>query len=337
MSDMKENLVARTLKKIAPKIGAKVILEPKWGRVGQIIFDSGRKRYFRSSTLDLNRMGASDIARDKDYAKFFMRRMGYPVIPGKAFCTEKWAAQIHSRESMAAAYAYACRLGWPVIVKPNSQSQGRCVFKVRTRREFEIAFNAASKLDSMILIETFVTGQDYRLVVLDGRVISAYERIPLSVTGDGRNSIRGLLRRKQQIFKLTGRDTVLKFDDRRIADKLKRQGLSLNSRLEENRVVYLLDNANLSSGGDSRDVTELVHPGFRKLAADVAKDMGLRLCGVDLMITGDIRKDPRDCGHWIIEINSAPGLDHYASIGKAQQKIVEKLYLEVLRAMDTDD
>lgn len=336
MLDMKENLVARTLKKIAPQIGAQVILEPKWGKVGQIIFESGRKRYFRYSTLDLNRMGASDIARDKDYAKFFMRRMGYPVITGRAFCAEKWAVQIGSHENMVAAYRYACRLGWPIIVKPNSKSQGRCVFKVQTRREFEIAFRAVSKIDTMILVETFVTGHDYRLVVLDGRVISAYERIPLAVVGDGKTSVRGLLQRKQRIFKQTGRDTVLKFDDRRIADKLSRQGLSFDSRLEKGRLVYLLDNANLSSGGDSLDVTEIVHPDFRRLAVSVTKDMGLRLCGVDLMIDGDITQPPKKGAYWIIEINSAPGLDHYATIGKAQQKIVEDLYLEVLKAMDTE-
>jgi D-alanine-D-alanine ligase-like ATP-grasp enzyme len=64
--------------------------------------------------------------------------------------------------------------------------------------------------------------------------------------------------------------------------------------------------------------------------------MGLRFCGVDLMIAGDISQAPRKGGYWIIEINSAPGLDHYATIGKAQQRIVEDLYLEVLKAMDTD-
>ena len=333
---MKEKLVARILKKIAPRIGAKIVLEPKWGIVGQITFKSGRRRYFRYSTLDLNRMGASDIARDKDYAKFFMKRMGYPVITGKAFCTEKWAAHIGSHESMAAAYAYARKLGWPVIVKPNSKSQGRCVFKVQTRRKFETAFKAASKMDAMILIETFIIGHDYRLVVLDGRVISAYERIPLSVTGDGKISVRGLLRRKQRLFKQIDRDTVLKFDDRRIADKLERQGLSLDSRLEKGQLIYLLDNANLSSGGDSCDVTEIVHPDFVKLAVNVTKDMGLRLCGVDLMIDGDVAEAPHRGAYWIIEINSAPGLDHYATIGKAQEKIVEDLYTEVLKAMDTD-
>ena len=333
---MKENLVARVLKKIAPRIGATVLLEPKWKKVGQINFESGRKRYFRYSTLDLNRMGASDIARDKDYAKFFMRTMGYPVIIGKAFCSKKWASQIGSNESMVDAYHYACKLGWPVIVKPNSSSQGRCVFKVHTRKEFEIAFRAISNIDSMIIVETFVKGQDYRLVVLDGRVISAYERIPLSVTGDGKSTISDLLTAKQRHFEKTGRDTVLKLDDRRIRSKLARQGLTFNSCLEKGRQVYLLDNANLSGGGDSKDVTATVHPEFQKIAIDVTKDMGLRLCGVDLMVNGDITKAPQKGAYWIIEINSAPGLDHYAAIGKEQNGIVEGLYLEVLKAMDTD-
>lgn len=188
----------------------------------------------------------------------------------------------------------------------------------------------------MILIEAFVTGHDFRLVVLDDRVISVYERIPLSVIGDGKTTVRGLLRKKQRVFKQTGRDTVIKFDDRRIADKLSRQGLSFDSRLGKDQLVYLLDNANLSSGGDSRDVTRAVHPDFQKLAVNVTRDMGLRLCGVDLMIAGDISQTPIKGQHWIIEINSAPGLDHYATIGKAQQKIVDDLYLEVLKAMDTD-
>ena len=333
----KEHLLARILQKVAPRIGARVFIEPVWGVVGQIVFKSGRRRYFRSSTIDLNRMGASEIARDKDYAKLFMARMGYPVIEGKAFCSPAWATAIHSRESAVAAYRYARKLGWPVIVKPNSKSQGRGVFKAHTRREFEAAFKAVSKIDHMVLVERFIAGRDYRLVVLDGGVISAYERMPLSVTGDGRTTVRGLLVRKQRYFERVGRDTVLRIGDRRIADKLRRQGLSLASRIEKGRTVYLLDNANLSSGGDSRDVTAAVHPSFRDLAARVTKDMGLRLCGVDLMVDGDISQAPRKGHHWIIEINSAPGLDHYATIGAAQQKIVEDLYLEVLRAMDTDE
>ena len=98
--------------------------------------------------------------------------------------------------------------------------------------------------------------------------------------------------------------------------------------------VFLLDNANLSTGGDSVDVTETVHPTFKKLAIALTRDMGLRMCGVDLMVNGDISRKPVRGTYWILEINSAPGLDHYAKIGRAQEKIVEDLYLKVLRHMD---
>ena len=331
---MKENLVARTLKKIAPRIGAKVILEPVWGKVGQIVFKSGRKRYFRHSTLDLNRVGASDIARDKDYAKFFMQRMGYPIIQGKAFCSKKWAAAIGSRQSEMAAYRYARRIGWPVIVKPNGSSQGRFVAKVESRRDFEAVFRAASRADNMILVERYTEGRDYRIVVLDDRVISAYERIPLSVIGDGKTFIRNLLVKRQSMFKRTGRDTVIKVDDSRIKRKLLRGGFSFDYSPEVGERVFLLDNANLSSGGDSVDVTQVISEGFKSLAVQLTRDMGLRLCGVDLITQTDIGKTPVPGKYWIIEINAAPGFDHYASIGKEQQVVVEDLYLQVLKAMD---
>ena len=80
------------------------------------------------------------------------------------------------------------------------------------------------------------------------------------------------------------------------------------------------------------DVTEMVHPIFKELAVKLTRDMGLRLCGVDLMIKGDISQSPQI--YWVLEINSAPGLDHYAKIGKAQEQIVESLYLEVLKHME---
>jgi len=88
----------------------------------------------------------------------------------------------------------------------------------------------------------------------------------------------------------------------------------------------------LSTGGDSVDVTTTVHPEFKKLAVKLTKDMGLRLCGVDLMISGDISEKPDK--FWVLEINSAPGLDHYVKIGTAREKIVENLYLEVLKHVE---
>jgi D-alanine-D-alanine ligase-like ATP-grasp enzyme len=325
-------LVGRLLKRIAPKIGATVLLEPRWNVVGQITFKSGRRRYFRTSTLDVNTMGASAIAKDKDYANFFMHRMGYPTVPGKAFFSPDWARLMDPKRDIDAAYRYAQKLGLPVIVKPNSGTRGVDVALVHTKKDFYRAMKAIFKKDDVALVQRQVTGKDYRIVVLANRIISAYERLPLSVVGDGRTTVAGLLKKKQKGFSRTDRDTVINIHDPRMADKLSRQGLFWRSVLRNSKRVYLLDNANLSSGGDAVDVTGTIHPGFRKIAIDLTRDMGLRLCGVDLMVDGDLGGKP--ARYWVLEINSAPGLDHYAEGGRHQATIVEDLYLEVLKRMD---
>jgi D-alanine-D-alanine ligase-like ATP-grasp enzyme len=203
--------------------------------------------------------------------------------------------------------------------------------KVYAKREFYRAMRFVFARDRVALVQTPLSGRDYRLVVLDRKVISAYERIPLNVVGDGRSTIRRLLAKKQKEFVATGRDTIIRAEDDRIAHNLKRQGLSMRSVLTRGERAYLLDNANLSSGGDAVDVTETIHAGFKKIAGRLTKDMGLRLCGVDLMVDGDITKKPS--AYWVLEVNAAPGLDHYVKTGKAQQKIVEDMYRKVLKAM----
>jgi len=327
-------LLGQVLQKIAPRIGAKVVMEPEWNIVGQIIFKSGRKRYFRYSSLDINRLGSSEIAKDKDYANFFMKRMGYPTIPGsKTFFSDRWANAIGALErKIGDAYRYAKKLGFPVIVKPNSGSQGIGVSLVHSKREFYRAMRFVFERDRVGLVQKVVSGKDYRLVVIDKKVISAYERVALNVIGDGKSTVLALLQKKQRNFIASSRDTQIKTNDPRIVEKLRHQGLSLQSVTERGSRVYLLDNANLSTGGDSVDVTEKIHPEFRQLAVRLTRDMGLRLCGVDLMVDGDISQKPDK--YWILEINSAPGLDHYAKSGKAQEKIVEDLYLEVLKSME---
>ncbi|MFA7286170.1 MAG: cyanophycin synthetase [Patescibacteria group bacterium] len=327
-------LLGQVLQKIAPRIGAKVVMEPEWNVVGQIIFKNGRKRYFRYSSLDLNSLGSSEVAKDKDYANFFMKRMGYKIIPhSKTFYRDDWGKAIgQPRRNIAAAHRHAQKIGFPVVVKPNSGSQGSGVSLAHNKQEFYRAVKAAFTNDRIVLVQPQVKGKDYRLVVLDKRVISAYEREPISVVGNGKATIMQLIKLKQQEFILAGRDTQLRPHDPRIKEKLKRDGLTFRSIVPRGERIYLLNNANLSTGGDSVDVTAIVHPSFKKLAVQLTKDMGLRLCGVDLMVRGDITQKPNE--YWILEINSAPGLDHYVQTGKAQEKIVEALYLEVLKSME---
>ncbi len=324
-------ILGTILQKIAPRIGARVIIEPRWKIVGQITFKNGRRRYFRYSSLDLNPLGASEIAKDKDYANFFMKRMGYPTVHGEAFFSDEWAKAIGSKKTIDVAFRFAKKIGFPVIVKPNSGSQGSNVSFVHSKKEFYRALRTVFRRDRVALVQKRIIGKDFRIVVLEKQVISAYERIPLSVIGDGRSTILSLLKKKQRTFVASSRDTQLKLSDSRIRAKLKYQGLSLRSVPKKRQQIFLLDNANLSTGGDAVEVKRM-HPEFKKLAIKLTKDMGLRLCGVDLMADGMLEEKPKR--FWILEVNAAPGLDHYARSGKAQEKIVEAMYLKVLKSLE---
>ena len=182
-------LLGQLIQKIAPRIGARIVIEPEWNIVGQVIYKSGQKRYFKYSSLDLNTQAASEIAKDKGYSDFFMKLMNYPTIPGKVFFSDKWALAIGSRDNLAAAERYARKLGFPLIVKPNSGSQGVGVALVYDKREFYDAMRFIFEGDRVAVVQKYVRGRDYRVVVLDNRVISAYERIPLNVIGDGESNI----------------------------------------------------------------------------------------------------------------------------------------------------
>lgn len=314
------------------EIGATVLLEPEWGVVGRITFKNGRHSYFRYNTLDLNPVGASDVAKDKDYAAYFMKALGYPVPESRAFFSPEWAETIRSKLSVDAARTYAAKKGFPLIVKPNSGSQGFGVYLARDMRTFDSALKHVFRNDKVALVQELLTGRDYRIVVLDGEIISAYERIALNVIGDGRSTVLQLLKKKQRGFLLSKRDTQIKFEDPRIRAKLKSQKMTYRSVPGKGTTVYLLDNANLSTGGDAVDMTARIHPGFKKIAASITKDMGLRLCGVDLMIDGTIEEKPdRYC---VIEINAGPGLDHYVKSGTEQAAIVENMYRKVLRSLE---
>ena len=263
--------------KIAPKVGAKVLVEPEWKIAAQIIYPNGVVRSLRMYSLDLNHIASADIARDKDFAKFFMKQKGYPIAEGTTIFNNDWARIVKSNRTISYASKYAEKLGFPVIAKPNSKSQGSGVYLVQNKKQLIFALTEIFKGDKVAIVEKYLPGHDYRIVVLDGEIISAYERTALSVTGDGKNSITSLLKQKQKSFVLSGRDTKINFSDPRIKLKIKNLGYSLKSILPKDCKIYLLDNANLSTGGDSVDVTKLIHPGFRKIAISLTKDMGLRI------------------------------------------------------------
>ena len=312
-------------------MGVNMLVEPTYGYVGCIQLPNGNKRFFRNTCFDLNGSGSTEIAKDKDYAAFFLKELGYPTPVGQAFHTRRWCKVIGSDRSPEKAWEYAQSLGLPVIVKPNSKSQGSGVALVHNKREFFKAVTQASTNERVFLVQKPVQGKDYRIVVLDGETISAYERRPLTVQGDGTSTIEQLLKAKQAHFISIGRDTVLDLEDPRILTTLKRNKLSLDGIIKQGESIKLLPNANLSTGGDAVDLTPMLHPAWKELCARLARDMNLRYIGIDIMTQVPLVQAPGE--YSIIEINAAPGLDNYASIGQTQMCIVKELYRKVLLAM----
>jgi len=326
-------LASAIISEVAPELGLEVLIEPKFGYVGQIKSPDGRIFYFRNTSFDLNGQGSADNAKDKGYAAYFMRLMGYPVPEDKTFYSDRFAKIIKSDQDLDAARQYAKVLGYPVIVKPNSKSQGMGVEKVYHDDELSIAmkyiFNEIK--DRVAVVQQFVEGDDYRIVTLDNEVIAAYRRLPLSVVGDGIHSIMQLLQIKQETFNAIGRDTVIKLDDPKVHRRLQRLDLKYEDVPSKNESIRLLDNANLSTGGDAIDVTDIIHPSYKEMAVKLAHDMGLRYSGVDIITKVPVEEPVSN--YSVIEINAAPGLDYYVNIGQKQQKAVREMYKKVLIAM----
>lgn len=332
-------LASDLIGEIAPSLGFTVNIEPEHGRVGQLKTPDGRVFYFRGRGVDqlysfpLNNLGAAAIAKDKTYAAYFMGIMGYPVPEGRSFYSDRWSTITQSPADRNAALLYAHDLGFPVIVKPNRGSGGIGVQLVDNDLDFTAAvddvFNEVH--DKIALVQRFVPGDDYRFLVLDTEVIAAFRRLPLSVTGDGASSIQGLMRLKQEDFDAQKRGVKIKFDDPRISKKLRRKGLTTENVLSSGETVSLLDNANLSTGGEAIDVLSLLDDSHKEMAVKLVADMGLRLCGVDMISSSPI--DESLGKNTIIEINSSPGLDYYVDEKKSRESSVRVLYEKLLKAL----
>ncbi|MEK7648748.1 MAG: cyanophycin synthetase [Patescibacteria group bacterium] len=327
---MKSSFVTPLFEKFAKEQGIEMLVEPMYRFVAQLVFPSGDRRYVSTHIDGVNGAGATEIARDKTYALFFLKTMGYSVPEGRAFFSRAYADYLGSDQDSQAAWSYAQQLGLPIILKPNSKSQGRGVWKIHSKQEFDASLHDLDKWVDIYRIERYCTGRDYRMVIYKGELICAYKRVPLNVCGNGRSNIRELLQEKKMCLDQSGRQSTLDVHDRRIAWSLSRNMLSFDSILEEGRMFLLLGNANSSSGGDIRDVTETIHESFVACAKKCARDMGLTLCGLDMLIDGD-----GSCvaPSTIIEINAGPGLANYASLGEVQYSRVEALYRTIFDSL----
>jgi cyanophycin synthetase len=263
---------------------------------------SGRhRRLLWAATTDLTSSVGVDIASDKDLTHQLLEAAGIPVTPARVVRTADEARVAYSR------------LGPPVVVKPLFGHHGLDVFvELGTLAEALEAYQAVGPEGTSVLMERYVPGRDYRLLVVDGRVRAAAELTPAQVTGDGKGTIAQLIAAiNRDPRRGDGHDrplTRIVLDDTSLAHLL-RHGLSPDSVLEHGETVQLRRNANLSTGGTSRDVTDLVHPDVLRACVRTAAAMSLDVCGIDLRVR-DISA-PMTPGHTdaaVIEVNASPGL-----------------------------
>ncbi len=316
---------------------ATVDVEPVYGYVARITGHDGSVFMLRGTHLDVNPDGASEIARDKGYTKFFLRRLGYHTSDWKVFVLPRFQ-QIITRnlarygftdypEMRHIAAFIQQTAGYPCFIKPNDESQGRGVYKCYDFADVEAALAEYQRENyNTIIVEQMVPYPDYRVVVYAGELIACYLRRPLTIQGDGQHTVRQLIEARQLDLNQRQRPAVLNPDDPRLAKKLTHHDLTLESVLAAGVTFQLHDVSNLSSGGEAEDFTDRMHPSWRALCIALTAQMGLRLCGLDFACP-DITSP--DAPYSIIELNAAPGLDNYATIDADQAQRVRELYRHI--------
>ena len=241
---------------------------------------------------------AVELAGDKEETNKILAARGLPV-PRQEL--------VRSADRGVAA---ARRLGYPVVTKPYNGNHGRGI-SVHLTNEAEVraGFDAAAEHSSSVIVETYLTGDDHRLLVVNGELVAATRRTPGHVVGDGASSVRVLVDKvNQDPRRGIGHAKVMtKIELDTQADiMLARLDLTADSIPAKDQIVMLRSTANLSTGGTATDVTDVIHPDNRDMAVRAITAIGLDVGGVDFLIS-DITESYRTVGGGICEVNAAPG------------------------------
>jgi D-alanine-D-alanine ligase-like ATP-grasp enzyme len=312
---------------IAPAIGATVKTEPKYRRAGMLQFHNGAVLFFRNNHLNINVASNARMAADKSFLSFFLAGMGFRVLPEVTVSRYDLDQGVIGPLKLEQILQFAAVNGWRTIVKPNALSQGRGVRLAADRQQLLGAISDTLAIDRVCIVQQYCRMPEYRLVVLEGTLLQAYRRKPMTVAGDGSSAIAELVRRKiEALAKCRSEDSVpeLFATAARVVAASGRRMADIARAGEE---IVIAETGNLAAGAEAIDVMQLLHPKWTALAVDLTRRCGLLLCGVDIFI-GDIGDGDSD--YRVIELNSAPGLDDYLLQGKAQSVRVSALYRKVL-------
>ena len=241
---------------------------------------------------------AVSIACDKEETKNLLGAAQIPVPKGDVVRTEEGLLESINR------------IGYPIVIKPIDGNHGKGnTTNITTWEQAVVAFAAAKLYGKNVIVEKFISGFDFRILVINYKFICAALRTPASVIGDGKNTIQYLIeeinkdpRRGYGHEKVLTQITIDQFTQKMLDEK----NYTLETVPEKNELVLLKPTANLSTGGTSTDVTDEVHPDNIIMCERIAKIIGLDICGIDIM-ANDLRTPVTENGGCILEVNAAPG------------------------------
>ena len=266
---------------------------------------------------------AVEISCDKEDTHNLLNDLGLPVPKQLMVYGERQAVRA------------ARRIGYPVVIKPLNANHGRGVsINLSTDQEVEVAFAEAQKFGSSraVLVESYLTGFDHRMLVVNNELVAVAKRVPGHVVGDGHHTI-------EQLIEIVNQDprrgighekvlTRLELDSQ--AERLMTEaGFDKDTVLEQDQLFYLRSTANLSTGGTAIDVTDVVHPDNRDMAIRSIKAIGLDIGGVDFL-TDDISKSYKEIGGGICECNAAPGFRMHVAPSEGTPRDVAGKVMDML-------
>lgn len=253
---------------------------------------------FRATMTERTSSIAVDIASNKDETKRMLQEQAIPVAKG---------ITISSVEGVAEAIR---KVGFPLVFKPLDGNHGRGIsINIKTEEAAIAAYEHAASISRKVIVERFITGYDFRVLVIDNKMVAAALRDPAHVNGDGVSTIQQLIDKENTDPRRGfGHENVLTLIgiDRDTIDLLEKKGYTLDTIPARDEKVFVKSTANLSTGGTSVDVTDHVHPQNIFICERISKIIGLDICGIDIMAE-NLHEPLTENGGVILEVNAAPG------------------------------
>lgn len=264
---------------------------------------------------------AVELASDKEETNKILVSLGLP------------APRQELVQSEGAAKRAAARIGYPVVTKPYNGNHGRGI-SIRLTNEAEVVegFLKAQAISRSVIVETYLEGDDHRLLVVNGELVAATKRTPGHVVGDGTHTIR-------ELVEIVNRDPRRGVGHEKVLTRIEldaqaemmmtRAGVDADTVPEAGRIIYLRSTANLSTGGTATDVTDIIHPDNREMAVRAIKAIGLDVGGVDFLST-NIAESYKTIGGGICEVNAAPGFRMHVAPSEGKSRDVAGPVIDML-------